>query len=77
MFNHVFGLKTWVEKAKVGLGFWIINLLVDISGVWENQVQINGEEEECDEYQVSSEFISTSAYNMGYFFLLVQRSCII
>lgn len=36
MFNHVFGLKTWVEKVKVGRGFWIINLLVDISGVWEN-----------------------------------------
>lgn len=36
MFNHVFGSKIWVEKVKVELGFWIINLLVDISGVLEN-----------------------------------------
>lgn len=36
MFNHGFGLKIRVEKVKVGLGFWIINLLIDISGVREN-----------------------------------------
>ena len=35
MFNHVFGLKTWVEKMKVGFGFWIINLLINI---WKARV---------------------------------------